>query len=145
MSFHGVLQGCNAVCYLKDNKLYGMTCAWVSMVDYDVISLLLGGQSDTGNNIKVGDVIGVSALAKSQKDIAIKLGSEHSKLVNKFTDIDYKAEGSAVIINHARTQMVCVVKKILHLNNNEDNFLVCQILSHKENKKLEFLSLEDVY
>ena len=57
----------------------------------------------------------------------------------------YKAEGSAVIINHARTQMVCVVKKILHLNNNEDNFLVCQILSHKENKKLEFLSLEDVY
>ena len=50
-----ILQGVNVVAYEKDGNKYGMSCAWATHVDYYVILLLIGSQSDTGNNLKIGD------------------------------------------------------------------------------------------
>ena len=41
----------------KDNRKYGMTCAWFMPVDYDKLLCLLGAQSKTGHIIKKGDII----------------------------------------------------------------------------------------
>ena len=61
--------GNNVIAYHKNGIKYGMTCAWATMIDYDHIAMLLGSQSVTGNNLAVGDVVGVSALSNGQKEI----------------------------------------------------------------------------
>jgi hypothetical protein len=43
-SFNAFLAGCNIVAFQKDNKAYGMCCAWAQMVDWDKITVLLGAK-----------------------------------------------------------------------------------------------------
>ena len=88
MGLHAVNMGCNVVAYQKNNQKYGMTCAWAMMVDHNVLLMLLGGQSETGNNLEIGDIVGVSSLAKKQDDIALIFGDNHSTSFNKFHDVD---------------------------------------------------------
>ena len=61
MSTKLVISGANVVAYQKERN-YAMTCAWAMQADYDKILMLLGSESETGNNLQVGDIIGVSAL-----------------------------------------------------------------------------------
>ena len=80
--------GVNIVAFEKNGHKYGMTCAWMMQADEDQLLMLLGSQSETANRIKVGDIIGVSALAIGQEEIAKKFGTTHSKKVNKFEDFE---------------------------------------------------------
>ena len=70
--------GANVVTSYKNKKFCAMTCAWAMMCDYDKLMMLLGNQSDTGRQIKKGDIIGVSALSKGQATIAKHFGDNHS-------------------------------------------------------------------
>ena len=141
---HAFRMGNNAICYLKNGTKYGMVCAWSTMIDYDHIAMLIGSQSVTGKNVKVGDVVGVSALAEGQKDISLQLGSNHSDEIDKFEGIAISFEKSANLVDNAKVQMVCEVEKIMKVVDPDDNFVVLKILSSKVNKNVEFLSLEEV-
>ena len=55
--------GVNIITLEKNHQKMAMTCAWAMQVDYDKILCLLGSQSITGNTIKKGDYIGISAVS----------------------------------------------------------------------------------
>lgn len=142
MSFHAFNMGCNIVGYSKNNKNYGMCCAWAMMIGYDTLAMLLGSQSVTGNNIQVGDVIGVSALANGQMDIANELGDGHSNERDKFQNVKHHTVGSAILVDGAKTQMVCEVIDIIKKDyTEEDNLIVLKVKEHKESEG-KFQALE---
>lgn len=146
MSLHAFLAGANAVCFLKNNRKYAMICAWATMIDYDVIGLLIGEQSVTGKNLDVGMLIGVSALSKEQKKIAIILGNNHSDKIDKFADVPHEIDGSAILIKNAKNNLVVKVEKILKLNpDNRDLFVIVKFVKTKENNEKEFLEAEEVF
>lgn len=145
MGLHAFNAGCNAVCYQKDDRRYGMICAWASMLDYDTIGLLLGSQSATGKNVSVGAIVGVSALSSSQESIALRLGNNHSDKVDKFEGIEIRTEGSAILIAGARNNLICRVSEIVRFAGSEDDrFLVMKIIRADEDKTKDFLSAEKV-
>lgn len=144
MSLHAFLMGNNVIAYKKNNVKYGMVCAWASMVDYDHITMLLGSQSVTGNNLEVGDIVGVSALAKGQKNVSLQIGGSHSNEINKFENIAIIEKNSAILVQNARTLMICKVEKIMKLVDENDNFVVLKIVESNEDKTKEFLSLDEV-
>ena len=128
----------------KDNRKYGMTCAWFMPVDYDKLLCLLGAQSKTGHNIKKGDIIGVSVLNENQVDVANLLGDRHSDEVDKFEGVDYEIKDTAILINKASRKMVCKVIDVLHLEGIEvDNLLYLNIVSTEENEE-NFLHYSNV-
>ena len=124
----------NIVAYNKNEVKYGATIAWAMQADYDKVLLLMGSQSVTGNNIEVGDIIGVSALNINQKDIAIKLGEGHSDEINKFENIEINQQQSAITIQNASREVVCEVMEIIKLQEvEEDNLVYARVTSYKEN------------
>jgi flavin reductase (DIM6/NTAB) family NADH-FMN oxidoreductase RutF len=116
--------GANAVSFIKNGKKYGMICAWAMQTDYDKILMLLGAQSITGKNIQKGDIIGVSALNENQKDIVDALGSGHSGDTDKFINIKYTTNDSAILIDSASNCMTVEVLDVLHLKGIEEDNLV---------------------
>ncbi|MGM9857981.1 MAG: flavin reductase [Bacilli bacterium] len=137
-----ILSGVSIVAYEKNNIKYGMTCAWFMPCDYDQILLLLGSQSDTGNNLCVGDKIGISCLASSQKDIGLHFGEEHSKTFNKFENVSFNNNDGALLINGAKSQFVCEVLDIRYLKGNDEDHLVqVKILKETISKDLNFLEM----
>lgn len=145
MSLRAFRSGCNVIATRRNGKNYGMVCAWATMIDYDKIGMLVGSQSVTGKMLAPGDLVGVSALAEGQKEIAVKLGENHSNVGDKFAGIEVEEKGDAVLIKDAKCQMVCEVKKIVKLVDPRDNFVVMQVLSSTSDKEKQFLSLEEVY
>jgi flavin reductase (DIM6/NTAB) family NADH-FMN oxidoreductase RutF len=116
--------GANAVSFIKNGKKYGMICAWAMQSDYDKILMLLGAQSITGKNICKGDIIGVSALNENQKDIVDALGNNHSDDTDKFVNIKYTVNNSAILIDDASNCMLVEVLDVLHLEGIEADNLV---------------------
>ena len=129
--------GANVVAYIKDNKKYGMTCAWAMMVDYGKVMMLIGGQSETGNNLSVGDKVGISALACGQEAISRIMGMHHSSKVDKFADVDYDQDGEVIIINGAKVQMKATVLKIENLDG--DHLITFEVNSFTEDSNKEYL------
>lgn len=141
-----ILQGVNVVAYKKDGKQYGMSCAWGTHADYDVVLLLIGSQSDTGNNLKIGDRVGISALAKGQEDIAIHFGDKHSASFNKFEKYSMVDDDGALLVPNSHTRMVCEVLNIIHPTSSpEDNMIEFKILKTDGDDGLEFLSMTDMH
>lgn len=120
--------GANAVCFIKDEKKYGMICAWAMQADYDKILMMLGVQSITGKNISKGDIIGVSVLNESQQDVVDALGFSHSDNNDKFTNIKYTINDSAILIDGASNEMVIEVTDVLHLEGIEEDYLVYGVI-----------------
>lgn len=146
MGLHAFLAGANAVCFSKNNRKYAMICAWATMIDYDVIGLLIGEQSVTGKNLDVGMLIGVSALSKEQKKIAIILGNNHSGKIDKFVDVPHEIDESAILIKNAKNNLVVKVEKILKLNpDNRDLLIIAKFVRTKEFDGKEFLEAEEVF
>ncbi len=136
--------GVNIIAYRKNNVDYGMTFAWGMMVDYDIIVCLLGSQSVTGNNLAVDDVIGISALASDQDDIAKMMGEGHSDEKNKLKNIDFTLDKSAILINNSRNMIIGKVLKIEHFPiDSKDNLVFIKVLSSKENRNKKFMSFAE--
>ncbi len=139
MNLKAFSMGCNAVCYIKNNQKFGMICAWAQMIDHDKITLLLGEQSDTGQNISIGDRIGVSALSIGQNHIVDTLGDNHSTEMDKFVDIKYKQIDSIILVDDAKIQMQCEVIDILKLSYiPKDKFIVLKVLAFNDDKTKKY-------
>jgi len=131
MGFSAFNYGANAVCHIKNGHKYGMICAWATQVDYDKIVMLLGAQSVTGKNIAKGDIIGVSVLSAGQEGVMNTLGDNHSDETDKFINLNYTIEGSAILIDGASVNMVVEVIDVLHLPGiEEDNLIYGAVKSH---------------
>ena len=140
MNFSAFNYGANAVCIMKNDKNYGMICAWSMQVDYDKVLLLIGAQSVTGQQIHKGDLIGVSALNEHQKDIVETLGSDHSNQVDKFKNIKTSLHETAILIDDASVIMVVEVLDIVKLDgvDEEDKLIYGLIKSHTVNDIKKF-------
>ena len=144
MGFRAVDHSVNIIGVRKNDVNYAMCCAWAMMVDYDKLMCLLGSQSDTGNNICKGDIIGFTSLNKNQSDVAYKLGDNHSSETDKLDGVDYELNGSAILINGGKTVLVCEVLDILKLEGiEEDNCIYLKIINSNENEG-EFLHMSDL-
>lgn len=146
MSLHAFYVGCNIVGIQKKGVHYGMCCGWAQMIDYDRITMLLGAQSVTGKALEKGDIVGVSALAEGQKDIALKMGDAHSDQINKWEGISYHIDETALLVDDARVQMKCRVLAIYHLEGIEaDAFVDLKVLNYVQQEDRAFLSAYEVY
>ncbi|MBL4936858.1 hypothetical protein JK636_13940 [Clostridium sp. YIM B02515] len=134
--------GANAVGFVKDEKKYGMICAWAMQADYDKILMLLGAQSVTGKNIKKCDIIGVSALSENQQDVVDALGSSHSDASDKFTNIKYTLKDSAILIDNASNYMIVEVLDVLHLNGIEEDNLIYGLIKSYTSSDFKKYTLE---
>ena len=143
MSFRAMDHSVTVVAYEKGGKKYGMTCAWAMMVDYDKLLLLLGAQSSTAKNIKKNDFIGVSTLSKNQKDLALRLGENHSDEVYKLSGIEKSQDDTAITINQASRTMICRVLDVYHLPKIEEDSLVYLEIIEKEENNDNFLHMSD--
>lgn len=129
--------GANILAYEKNNKKYGMTCAWAMMVDYGKVMMLIGGQSETGNNLDIDDIVGISALACGQEKVSRIFGMNHSSKIDKFSDVDYIKEESALLIKDAKVQMKAKVLEIKDLDG--DHLITFEVLKHQEKDDVDFL------
>ena len=138
-----VNSGVNIIAYQKNGYKYGMTCAWMMQCDEDQLLMVLGSQSDTAKRLRVGDIIGISALSIGQEEIARKFGTTHSRKTNKFLGISYDEEDGALLINKASKIMKCEVLNIGQLYDNDEDLLVqVKVLSRLSNHN-KFLSMVD--
>jgi flavin reductase (DIM6/NTAB) family NADH-FMN oxidoreductase RutF len=141
MALHAFNAGCNIIAFDKGNIRYGMCCAWAQMLDYDRLGMLLGSQSVTGKALAIGDVVGVSGLVEGQEDVARRLGEGHSDRVDKFTAVAHHRVGTAILIDGARTQMVCEVADVMRLPGiAADRFVVLKVRSFEQNETKPFLN-----
>ena len=129
--------GANILAYEKNNKKYGMTCAWAMMVDYGKVMMLIGGQSETGNNLELNDIVGISALASGQEKISRIFGMNHSTKVDKFMDVDYIQDETALLIKDAKVQMKAKVLEIKNLDG--DHLITFEVLKHQERDDVDYL------
>ena len=140
-----VNQGVTIIAYEKKGIKYGMTCAWATHCDYDSLLMLIGSQSDTGNSLEVGDIVGVSALASNQKEIANLLGSKHSKSCDKFTNVRIIKHETAIMIPNSKSNLVCEVIDIGHIiGEDKDHLVQLKVIKHYVNDALKFLSMSDL-
>ncbi len=145
MSLSAFNMGCNIVAIAKNGRKYGLCVAWAQMLDYDVISVLIGAGSVTGKILEIKDVVGVSALAKDQLGIAKVFGEYHSDEMDKFAGIKTTLIGSSVLIDEAKVMMKCQIIDIQHFNfASADNFVIMKILSYEEDSHKSFLALSDI-
>jgi len=145
MSLHAFNAGCNIVGMQKNGVLYGMCCAWSQMIDYDRITLLIGSESVTGKVLEKGDIVGVSALASDQKEIALWMGDGHSDQIDKWHHFAFHNDGTALLVEGARVQMKCLVLAVHHLEGIEaDAFVDLKVLNYMQREDQKFLSADDV-
>ncbi len=132
------------IAYSKDHQIFAGTYAWMMQVGYEEIIGLLGSQSQTGNNIKKGDIIGVNVCSKEQKEIATVIGNTHSKETNKLQNISYKTIGNAILLDNSKANLVCEVIDIIHLKNIEDdNLIYMKIQKMDEDDNKDYLTMAD--
>lgn len=144
MSFMAFNHSVNVVGFIRNNKKYCMTCAWAMQVDYDKVMLLLGSQSVTGQKILKGDIIGVSALSKYQKDIALQIGDGHSDEINKLVGVQHQVSEDAIYILNASRLMKVRVIEVMHLKGIEEDNLIYGEIIEKVETVLPFLNMSDV-
>lgn len=131
--------GANAVSFIKNEKKYGMICAWATQADYDKILMLLGAQSITGKNIHKGDIIGVSSLNENQQNVVDALGLSHSDDTDKFKNVRYTVKDSAILIDDASNRMIVEVLDVLHLPGIEkDNLIYGLVKSFESNDSKKY-------
>lgn len=141
MELHGMFANSVSVVTLnKGGKFYAMTCAWATQIDFDRFVMCLGGQSDTGNSIKVGDVIGVSALSDDQANLGIRIGSSHSFKTDKHFDGVFEEVDGAYLVKGAKTKIVGEVIYLDHYKESiEDNIIQVKVLKGSIDPRKEFL------
>lgn len=126
--------GANILAFHKNDINYAMTCAWAMMIDYQKIAMLIGGQSVTGQNLEIGQKVGVSALSEGQQEIAKIIGTKHSNEINKFETVSYINLDNMILIQNAKVLMQCTVEKIENLDGDLLVFLAVNEFDEDMNK-----------
>ena len=99
--------------------------------------MLIGGQSETGNNLEVNDIVGISALACGQEAISRIFGMHHSSKVDKFAHVNYEAHDCALLIKDAKVIMKAKVVDIKDLDG--DHLITFEVLNHQDRNDVDFL------
>lgn len=145
MKIRAFNQCVSVITVLKNEKKYAMTCAWTTQLDEDKIGCLMGVQSTTAHQIRIGDIVGVSVLAMNQKNIALHLGEGHSSLEDKLKNIATYEHKGGILIEGAKHAMVGKVIDIVHLKKMEDDFFITiEIIDFNDNENETYLRSEDV-
>ena len=144
MSFMAFNHSVSVVGFVRNNQKYCMTCAWAMQVDYDKVLMLLGAQSVTGNKILKGDMIGVSALSKYQRDIALQIVDGHSDEMDKLKGVQYQVSTDALYILNAARIMKVRVLEVMHLKGIESDNLIYGQIVEKIETVLPFLNMSDL-
>lgn len=141
MEMHGIFcNGVNVVTLEKNGKFYAMTAAWATQIDYDRLIMCLGGQSETGNALEVGDMIGVSALSDGQEEIGLKIGSGHSLNEDKKKLAPFVKLNGTYVVGGAKNQMSAKVVGIeTYPDSPEDHIVQARLIAGKEDKEKSFL------
>ncbi len=137
MPISAVDHSVNIIAMEKDGHKYAMCCAWVTHCAENRLICFVGPQSVTGSNLRKGDTVGFSNLAKGQERIAFSIGDlkRHSPDSDKLNGIDCYVDEGALLIRGARCEAKCRVIDVLHLEGIEaENALYLEILSAKENE-----------
>ena len=76
----------------KDDKLYGMTCAWIMQCGYTELLALVGSQSVTGELIKENDIVGEAASVDVTRieDIILWYGTRFQVNLGDISNVDVK-------------------------------------------------------
>ena len=144
MAFTAFNHSVSVVGFERNNTKYCMTCAWAMQADYNKVLLLIGAQSVTGSKIMKGDIIGVSALSKYQKDIALQIGENHSDSCNKLEGVQYNVSDDALFIMNAARLMKVRVIDILHLKGIEEDSLIYGEIIEKVETVFPFLNITHI-
>ena len=124
----------------KNEKFYSMACAWATQIDYDRLIMCIGSQSDTGNVLNVGDMVGISVLSSSQQDIADKIGSKHSLDVDKRTLVDFDPCKNTYLIKGSKTKIIGKVIYIDHYKEAiKDKIVQIRVIEGSIDESSEFL------
>lgn len=145
MEIHGMFaNGVNVIALAKEGKFYAMTCAWATQIDYDRFVMCIGGQSDTGKALKIGDIVGVSPLSDKQEQIGIAIGSFHSSDTDKKKLADFELLDGAYVVKGAKNQLAGKVLYIEHFPQApNDSIVQIQVLNAKEDKNASFLTFKE--
>ncbi len=137
MSLNAFNSGCNVLAYDRRGRKMAMCCAWAMQYSYSDLLMLLGSQSDTGNCLGVGDMVGVSSLSKGQGNIALQLGTGHSLTSDKFSGIQYTNDHGVILIDGAKVRMRCEVTRIDCLDG--DHLVYLRVDGYEDDPTKEFL------
>jgi flavin reductase (DIM6/NTAB) family NADH-FMN oxidoreductase RutF len=146
MKFRPFNQTVSILAFKKEKEIYAATYAWFTQVGESEVVGLLGEQSITTHNLKVGDYCGISVCSKEQLDVALYIGDTHSNEVDKLLGLPYFVDATgAITLKNSKVTMILKVIDIIHLKDIEaDSLVYFKIVEYKENSKLEHLLTSDV-
>lgn len=100
-TFRKVSNGVFIITTKCDDRINGMTAAWVTRVSFKppLVSISIGKARFSHNLIKKGGVFAVNILKEGQIDIGKHFGFQSGREVDKFATIPYytKATGSPIL------------------------------------------------
>ena len=136
--------GVNIVTLQKNTRVYAMTCAWAMQVDYDKIVLLIGSQSQTGQQIQEGDVLGISILNQDQMEVATRIGETHSVEIEKLQHISTMDLNGAIVLRDSNRVLRVKVSQVLRLKGIEsDKLIYATITEGQDLHQKPFLHMSD--
>lgn len=146
MKFRPFNQTVSILAFKKDKDIYAATYAWFTQVGEEQVIGLLGEQSITTANLKIGDYCGISVCSKEQKEIAAYIGDTHSNEVDKLLGLPYFVDATgAITLKGSKATMIAKVVDIIHLKEIEDDSLVYfKVIEYHENEKLQHLLTSDI-
>ena len=146
MKFRPFNQTVSILAFKKDKEIYAATYAWFSQVGEEEVIGLLGDQSVTTHNLKVGDYCGISVCSKEQKDVAVYIGDTHSDKVDKLLGLPYYVDATgAVTLKGSKYTMIAKVVDIIHLKGIEaDSLVYFKVLEYNEDEKKDYLLMSDI-
>lgn len=146
MKFRPFNQTVSILAFKKEKEIYAATYAWFTQVGEKEVVGLLGEQSITTANLKVGDFCGISVCSKEQKDVALYIGDTHSDEVDKILGLPYFVDSTnAITLKGSKVTMIAEVIDIIHLKGIEaDSLVYFKIHEYHENEKLEHLLMSDI-
>ena len=146
MKFRPFNQSVSIFAFKKDKDIYAATYAWFTQVGEEQVIGLLGEQSITTANLKIGDYCGISVCSKEQKEIAVYIGDTHSNEVDKLLGLPYFVDATgAITLKGSKATMIAKVVDIIHLKEIEDDSLVYfKVIEYHENEKLQHLLTSDI-
>lgn len=146
MKFRPFNHTVSILAFKKEKEIYAATYAWFSQVGESEVVGLLGDQSVTTHNLKVGDFCGISVCSKEQKDVALYIGDTHSNEVDKLLGLPYFVDSTgAITLKGSKCTMIAEVVDIIHLKGIEaDSLVYFKIHEYHENEKLDHLLMSDI-
>ncbi len=146
MKFRPFNQTVSILAFKKEKEIYAATYAWFTQVGENEVAGLLGEQSVTTHNLKIGDFCGISVCSKEQKDVAVYIGDTHSNEVDKLLGLPYFVDATgAITLKGSKMTMIAEVIDIIHLKGIEaDSLVYFRIHEFRENEKLEHLLTSDI-